>query len=498
MFEPPHIVLIAHDVHLVQPNGGNQSFSIKIGGKSRWVLFSQVGRDRLTFVKQDNAIKIEELISRFPGYEDICGLIDGILNSAVLDRSALVIPSEIMGSARIGQSIISATGKLTSSIPNEPSGQAEPGQSVAGGFSWRVLRSERDLKSELSANLQASLNISVNLPAIPSYLYDIQVGEKTMTVIFKWSSRSSTAQELKSPEKEGSKTVKSIESSKQESGKEGDTKAPDSGQEKLAQSQKSGAEGSSGHLLLSSITKKAWMVGIWHIKATETTKKLVFEKLSLDVYKYFSETRQVEEGCDYLGQKFREYERIPVTQEFKLLASDGTLASEVPVTKPEWGPAARASDMILRQIRLKYINTLPFRATLSGIDTTALWKPREDCLLNYQEAIRSALFLNSRLTALGIKNALRKSDPTKDRTGQENGKLAKLRDQANTLGAQWSLLEQKRDQILDDFDLVKKILTTLDELEVDLANLTEEETGDQQIDSDAHKGSKEDGKNSTS
>lgn len=402
-----------------------------------------------------------------------------------------------MGRLRIGQSIDSATGELTPDIPSEPSVQAQPGKSVAGGFSWRVLRSERDLKSEISASLQATLNISVNLPAIPSYLYDMQVGEKAMTVIFKWSS---TAQELCLPEKEVSTSVKSKESSVQDGGKEGDTKSPDSGQEQSAQSEKKGAEGLSRELLLSSITKKAWMVGIWHINATKTTKKLAFENLSLAVYKYFSETRQIQEGCDFLSQVVRE--RSLVTQDFKLLASNGTGACEHPVTQSEWGSAARASDMILRQLRLRYINTLPFRATLRPIGTTAaetssLWAPVESCLLYYQEAVNSAIFLNSRFTALGIKDAL--TSPKKDKKWQENSKSARLMDQAKRLKVQWEALKTGRGCILQGhIDSVQEILTALDGLEVDLATLTEEETGDQQIDSDTGRGSKMDGNNSRS
>lgn len=49
MFDLPNIVLIAHDIHSVLPNGENQSFSIKTGGKSRSVLVSQNRRDTLTF-----------------------------------------------------------------------------------------------------------------------------------------------------------------------------------------------------------------------------------------------------------------------------------------------------------------------------------------------------------------------------------------------------------------------------------------------------------------
>ena len=390
---------------------------------------------------------MESLISRFPGYEDIPGLIDGILSSAILDPLALRIPTNDKMSLRIGQGINSSSGELTDGFANQVSGKSQPGKRIAGGFSWRVLRSERDIKSELSANLQGSLNTSVNLSAIPNYLYDLMIGETSMIIILKWSSDS---QEYTAPDQEPINTN----------------------------------ESKTGDFWLYSLTKKAWMVGIWQIQATETAKRLAFEKLSLDVYKFFSMSRQIEEGCDYLSQEIVRFKGSPVTQKFKLLASDGNKGCETSVNQPEWGPATHASDEIARQIRLKDINRLPFRATLRQIEP-ARWVPSEDCLLYRQEAIHSALFLNSRLAALGVKSVLKTSEPLKDNV--KKGKMAALQDIVQKLRKTWGLLQSKPGaNFLHDFDYIKAMLRSLDELEEKLANTAHEKHGDKQKDSDTH------------
>lgn len=138
-------------------------------------------------------MRIDNLIGRIEGFSDVPVLFATILANGVLDRSVVSIPPIVSwqdktSKLRLGAAIEAATGLVT-----DPPSQRQPQTSkeilvAPAGFSWNLFSNDRNLKREIRANLQASLNPMINVQYVAPFLNALQADESTFTVMLRWTS----------------------------------------------------------------------------------------------------------------------------------------------------------------------------------------------------------------------------------------------------------------------------------------------------------------------
>lgn len=122
-------------------------------------------------------------------------LFSSILASSLFDRSVIAIPpnglkshdkGHLLYPPDLGVRIIAQTGQFAPEF--------EPKQFILSevapeGFSWAVFTSDRDIKREIRANLQSSLNVMVNLSYTAIFLKNLIVDQNFFSVMLRWTSR---------------------------------------------------------------------------------------------------------------------------------------------------------------------------------------------------------------------------------------------------------------------------------------------------------------------
>jgi hypothetical protein len=147
-----------------------------------------------------------------------------------------------------------------------------------------------------------------------------------------------------------------------------------------------------------------------------------FEALRLEVSKFFSEPRLLEEGCDWLSS-LAERATAPEVS-FQLYASDGLKHDEVLVRS--WTDSNHAFDAFDRRLRLSSLHFLPVSGEVESYpsnknvpDTPPM---SEAALMQLQEASAVITFVKSKLARLN--HAIRSSlaDTAKGKKSQERNR----------------------------------------------------------------------------
>ena len=183
-----------------------------------------------------------------------------------------------LGELKPGLGITASTGMITLgmttpgflSVPDTP---WLPG--VQGGVIWRAITSDRDLKAEITSNVQASFNTAINLLHIPAYLGELRNGDSTFSVIMRWTSQSSHRH-----------------------------LSEDQIQALIEQLNKPALNKAElGDNFIVGVTTRAWAIGVWQVDfAADSISEAAFEDIRLKTMKYFATPRKLEDGCDYLSR----------------------------------------------------------------------------------------------------------------------------------------------------------------------------------------------------
>lgn len=138
-------------------------------------------------------MRIDNLIGRIEGFSDVPVLFATILANGVLDRSVVSIPPIVSwqdktSKLRLGAAIEAVKGVVTDP-PSQRQSQTSKEILVApAGFSWNLFSNDRNLKREIRANLQASLNPMINVQYVAPFLNALQADESTFTIMLRWTS----------------------------------------------------------------------------------------------------------------------------------------------------------------------------------------------------------------------------------------------------------------------------------------------------------------------
>ena len=229
------------------------------------------------------------------------------------------------------------------------------------GFSWAVLAIDRDVGREIRANLQSTLNASVNLPYTAPFLNDLKVSETTFTIILRWTSF----------------TLKIAFETK-----------PDAS--------KTGNSSDLGDYFISSLTSQAWIIGIWQVEKVHIAEAAEFRTLRDAIVKRFSEPQEIEQGCDYLVKVTNpSVKDKKLYTRFKLYGSDGTEVNEISLHH-DWTAFNKAFDAISRRQRLRSINYLNISGQIDPLGKSKPPQLNERVLLQMQEARAMILSLKAK------------------------------------------------------------------------------------------------------
>lgn len=312
---------------------------------------------------------MDQFIGRLSGYSDVPVLFSSILASGLLDRSVIALPPNGLKSSDkdslhhppiLGMGVWARTGQST---PGFESKQSIHSEVAPEGFSWAVFSTDRDIKREIRANLQSSLNVKVNLSYTATFLENLHVDQNSFSVMLRWTSR--TFKETWLPQEKETAL---------EAFRKDETKEPP------------------GDFFFRSLTSRAWIVGIWRIQKRKMSDE-DFKELRLDTLKNFSTPRNIEEGCDYISKLTTRTEKIPEIK-FQLHGSDGMkkngikIQSEIPPTK--------AFDIIDGRMWLSGLHFLKISGEIEAYDDKEVPQLSESALIQMQEARASILFLQTK------------------------------------------------------------------------------------------------------
>lgn len=127
------------------------------------------------------------------GLSDVPVLFATILANGVLDRGVVSIPPIVSWQDKSSKLRLGAGIEATNGIVTDPPSQRLSPTSkeilvAPAGFSWNLFSNDRNLKREIRANLQASLNPMVNVQYIPPFLNALKADKSTFTVMLRWTS----------------------------------------------------------------------------------------------------------------------------------------------------------------------------------------------------------------------------------------------------------------------------------------------------------------------
>lgn len=288
-------------------------------------------------IQYDNPVRLDEFIGRIAGFSDVPVLFATILASGVLNPSVLALPPQGLSSQDkkgfktpyLGIGVLGRTGAYAKGADEKTDQKIQWSDIAPVGFSWDVFRSNRDIKREILANFQSTFNVAANLPHVAPFLQDLVVEDKTFTVMFRWLSVTRKATW------DPAEKTKALEAVPRD-----DT----ADKEPIL----------SGNCYLGTLTYRAWMIGLWRVQR-HNMSSTDFEALRLEVSKFFSEPRLLEEGCDWLSSLAERASAPHVS--FQLYASDGLKGEEV-LTKP-WTDSKHAFNAFDRRLRLSSLHFLP-------------------------------------------------------------------------------------------------------------------------------------------
>lgn len=286
----------------------------------------------------DNPVRIDEFINKLPGYGDVSTLFSDVISTGVLSPEIIAIPPTGLGAGtlQVGAAIQASTGEITD---DGLEGIAEEDLTVSSAgpesYSWNILRTSRDVKREIWASLQATLNPMIRKSFEPPFLRDLRGSATTFCIVLRWTSQAITKSSWLS-------TVSRI-------WKRGEHNKSDD----------DATDAWNGKFLLWSLTSRAWVTGIWQFKQAELETE--FEELKSRLSAYFSEPRSIEGGCDYITSESaaKTGKPTPAYVKFFLYASDGVGKEDKQIVNS--GLPANAFDAISTRINMSSIHFLPFK-----------------------------------------------------------------------------------------------------------------------------------------
>lgn len=358
-----------------------------------------------------------------------------ILATGVLDRSIIAIPptgswQSKTNQLKLGATIDSRIG-LVSDPPPQRRSVAPTKLSVApAGFSWAVFSTDRSLKREIRANLQATLNPMINVTYTPPFLAKLRANRDTFTVMLRWSSATwkETEDEAitnKMQEYLSYKQSPPMSEVDKQNSRAAELEALTAGktdEEKVAIATAKNAEWAAedlqtaakiqamapfvteektlipGNFYIQSLTSRSWIVGLWKISRPPEMSDTDFMEHRVAFEREFGEPKDIEEGCDYILTKASSKESR-IDANFKMYASDGNERGEI--TQPQGDKktlAKNAFEYIDARMRLSNIHSLYVEGEIVNYDgsTPAESLLNEPVLLQIQEAQAGITFLQAK------------------------------------------------------------------------------------------------------
>ncbi|MCJ1428877.1 hypothetical protein MMC29_006788 [Sticta canariensis] len=319
----------------------------------------------------ENAVRIDQFIGRLSGFSDVPVLFSSILASGLLDRSVIALPPNGLKSRDkdnsphppiLGKGVLARTGQSTPGFELKQLSTLHS-EVAPEGFSWAVFSTDRDIKREIRANLQSSLNVRVNLSYTATFLENLLVDQNSFSIMLRWTSRTFKETWLSKEKETSLKELRMDETKK-----------------------------SLGDFFFRSLTSRAWIVGIWRIQKRKMLDE-DFDDLRLSIQRNFSTPHSIEEGCDYISKITTRTEKIPEV-EFQLHGSDGMKKNGI-MTRSGILPT-KAFDIIDGRMRLSGLHFLKISGEVEAYDDEKVPQLSESALIQMQEARASILFLRTK------------------------------------------------------------------------------------------------------